>query len=55
MAGRHPNQDSYMGPGMLPGGLPLDQGREPPTSHVRASFVHKEITFDHPCSGTNRL
>lgn len=32
------NQDGYMGPGSFPGGLPPDQGREPPTSHVRSSF-----------------
>lgn len=31
--GRHSNQDGYMGPGTLPGGLPLDHGREPPTGH----------------------
>jgi len=32
-AGRPSNHDGYMGPGTFPGGLPLDQGREPSTSH----------------------
>jgi len=40
--GRLSNQDGYMGPGSLPGGLPLDQGREPPSSHVRPSFRTEE-------------
>ena len=34
--GRLSGHDSYMVPGLLPGGF--DQGREPPTSHVRLSF-----------------
>lgn len=32
-AGRLSNQDVYMGPGVLPGGLPLDPNREPLSSH----------------------
>jgi len=40
--GRLSHQDGYMGPGSLPGGLPLDQGREPPSSHVRPPFRVEE-------------
>ncbi|KAF9651110.1 hypothetical protein BDM02DRAFT_974826 [Thelephora ganbajun] len=46
MAGRS-NQDGYMGPGSLPGGLPLDTGREPPTSHWDQQAVNGWVHSVH--------
>ena len=53
--GRLSHQDGYMGPGSLPGGLPLDQGREPPSSHVRSSFRAEELHLTRERSGISRL
>lgn len=52
---RRLSNDGYMGPGTLPGGLPLDHGREPPTGHVRRRFTHKEITLNSERSGIIKL
>lgn len=52
-AGRLSHHDGYMG--SLPGGLPPDQGREPPTSHVSLSFDTQGNRTKPGLSGITRL